>query len=433
MSEDHPGNLTSAERAELERLRAEVATLRPGDAATSERSRWRSVLSTVLIVIGSILLVPAVAATWLAGVVTDTDRYVDTVSPLVEDAAVQRAVTDRVTDEIVARVDVAELLDEATAELAERDRLPRAALALRGLSEPIASGFESWLHGQVATVVGSDRFRDLWTGANRAAHEQLVNVLTSDDNNGGAVEVENGTVSLELGPVVGAVKERLTARGIGIADRIPEVDAQIEVVHTEHISTARRVFGLIDKAGWWLPVLALLVITAGVLIARDRRKALLGAATGAVVAMLVLALTLALARPIYLDALPPDVSTAAAESVFDQVVSFLKTTLRAVLVIGLVVGAVAFVRGPSTAAAGLRRAFRGLQRRRWVDDRAAAWLRTNKRPLEIGVVVLAAIVLVFWNYPSGAVVLTVALVAMAVVVLIELLAGQPAQAESAGP
>lgn len=427
MGDDHSQDLSSTERAELERLRAEVAGLRQSDRRVKRRPGWRTVLSIILVAVGSILLVPAVAAAWLDGVVTDTDRYVDTVSPLIDDPAVQRAVTNRVTDEVVTRMDIPELLRDTAAELSERDRLPRAAAALEGLAEPIASGFEDWLHGQVAAVVRSERFAELWAAANRAAHQQLADVMTGDDNRD-AVEVSGGTVSLELGPVVAAVKERLADRGVGIAERIPTIEAQIELVHAERISTARRAFGLIDKAGWWLPVAALVLIAAGVLLARSRRRALFQAGLGAIVAMLVLALTLALARPLYLDALPSEVDPDAAGAVFDQVVSFLKSTLRVVLVLGLIVTAIAFLTGTSTAATGIRRGFNRLADRigdgAWVSPRTAEWLRTYRRSLEVGVIALAALVLVFWDYPSGLVVLTIAAVAAVVIAVIELSSGR---------
>ena len=111
--------LTAEERAELERLRAEVASLRSqatAAAAPSEtvvvvstrrpRQRWRSVVATLLIVIACILAPVAGVAVWMKNLVTDTDRYVTTVAPLARDPAIQNAVADKITAEIFAHVDV---------------------------------------------------------------------------------------------------------------------------------------------------------------------------------------------------------------------------------------------------------------------------------------------------------------------------------------
>ena len=111
--------LTLDERTELERLRAEVAELR-SQAATApiaaeppiappprpHRQRWRSVVATLLIVIGCILAPLSVVSIWTKNLVTDTDRYVTTVAPLAKDPAIQSAVADKITAEIFTHLDV---------------------------------------------------------------------------------------------------------------------------------------------------------------------------------------------------------------------------------------------------------------------------------------------------------------------------------------
>ena len=91
---EHP-TLTAEERAELERLRTENAALRAQvreKAATTDtapietadragRQRWRTIVATLLIVIGCVLAPLSVAAVWTRNQVTNTDRYVATVSP----------------------------------------------------------------------------------------------------------------------------------------------------------------------------------------------------------------------------------------------------------------------------------------------------------------------------------------------------------------
>src|SRR5437867_12904818 len=89
------GSLAPDERAELERLRAEVAELRQG-RPSRPRHIWRWSLAILLIVLGSLLAPLAVTAVWVNSQVSDTDRYVATLAPLPRDPALQRAVTDRV-------------------------------------------------------------------------------------------------------------------------------------------------------------------------------------------------------------------------------------------------------------------------------------------------------------------------------------------------
>lgn len=432
-AESERERLDAGERAELEQLRAEVAALRgqvgrgaaSGPARAARSGLPRTVLSTLLLVLGCVLLAPATVAVWLDSVVTDTDRYVATVGPLADDAAIQAAVTNRATEEIVAAIDVEALVADVSAALVERGLGPRLTTAVQGLAAPLASGVESWLHDQVAVVVASDRFADLWTQAHRAVHERVVAALTGTGDSG-ALEISGDTVSVQLAPLIEAVKQRLVDAGVGLAERIPPVDAEFVLVQGEGVETAQRAFGLIDRLGSWLPILAVAVLVASVLVTSDRRRAAIRVGLGAVVAMLALGIVLVFSRAAYLGALPPAADQAAAAAVFDQVVTFLRTTLRAVLVVGLVVAVVAYVAGPSRQAVAARRSLRGLgaalDRRGWRDNATATWLGAHKRAVQTGVVIVAALVIVFWDYPTGGVVLTVALVSAVLAVIVEVVA-----------
>src|SRR3954452_20085512 len=74
--------LSPDERIELERLRAEVATIRTAPPPR-RKLRWRSVVAVVLIVLGCVLAPVAGLAVWSNNQVSNTDRFVRTMSPLV--------------------------------------------------------------------------------------------------------------------------------------------------------------------------------------------------------------------------------------------------------------------------------------------------------------------------------------------------------------
>ena len=60
----------------------------------------------------------SIVAIWARDIVSDTDRYVETVAPLAEDPAVQNVVIQRITTEIVNRIDVRAVTQEAIDALA---------------------------------------------------------------------------------------------------------------------------------------------------------------------------------------------------------------------------------------------------------------------------------------------------------------------------
>ena len=435
-----PG-LTGEERAELERLRAEVARLRataPTEAPEGPprrppgRGRWRTVVASLLIVVGCVLAPVGVVAVWTRNQVSDTDRYVATVSPLARDPAIQAAIADQITNQIFSYLDVQGLTSQAVGALSERGNLPpRVADQLQALAVPIANGVQSFTRTQVGKVVQSDAFADAWIQANRVAHQELVAALTGEG--GGAVTVENDTVSVNLAPFIQTVKAHLVDSGFSVAARIPEVQASFVVFQSADITRARSAFHLLDTLGVWLPVLALILLAIGVYVAKDHRRALVGAALGVAVGMVVLALGLAIFRSIYLDAVPASVLPHDAAAVlYDTIVRFLRLGLRTILVLALVVAAGAFLSGSSVTAVRTRQGLVGAIG--WLQGSAehaglrtgpvGSWVEANKRTLRVAAVAVAALVLVFWGRPTGKVVLGLTLALLIVLAIIEFL-GRP--------
>jgi hypothetical protein len=149
--------------------------------------------------------------------------------------------------------------------------------------------------------------------------------------------------------------------------------------------------------------------------------------------MLVLALSLAVFRTIYLHAVPAAVLPHDAAAVaYDTIVAYLRLGFRAVLVLALVVAAGAFLSGPSTTAVRTRqRLTAAIGRLRGGAGEAGlrtgtvgTWVDANKQLLRIGAVTLAVLALVFWGQPTGKVILLLAGLLLVALALIEFL-GQP--------
>jgi transposase InsO family protein len=438
---DEQARLSDQERSELERLRAEVASLRAqvrqggGDRVPAARRRqWRTLVATLLIVVACVLAPLSMVAVWTRNQVTNTDRYVATVSPLARDPAIQAAIADQITSQVFTYIDVRGLTTQAVTALTERGTLPpRVADQLQAFAVPIANGVESFTRDQVGKVVASDAFADAWVQANRVAHQELVKALTGEG--GGAITVQNDTVSVNLAAFIQTVKQQLVAAGFTLAERIPEVNASFVLFQSKDITRARSAFNLLNTLGVWLPIVTLVLLVLGVYVARDHRRALVGAGLGVAAGMLLLALALAVFRSIYLDAVPASVLPHDAAAVlYDTIVRFLRAGLRTVLVLGLVVAAGAFLTGTSVTAVrsrqSLARAIGWLQggatRAGLRTGPVGTWVGAHKRALRIGAVVVAALALVFWSRPTGKVVIGLALALLVVLAIIEFL-GRPAQ------
>jgi hypothetical protein len=403
------------------------------------RQRWRTILAVVLIVVGCVLAPLAGVAVWARNQVTNTDRYVRTVAPLASDPAIQTAIADQITAQIFAYLDVAGLTNQAVDALAARGLRPQVADQLRGFAGPLASGIQSVVRTEVTKIVQSQAFADAWVQANRVAHQALVTALTGQG--GGAVTVEGDTVKLNLAPFIQTVKQRLIDSGFGLATRIPQVNATLVLFDVKNLTRARRAFDLLNTLGIWLPIIAIVLLGVGVVVATDHRRALVGAAVGVAVAMVGLGLSLAVFRTIYLDAVPAAVLPHdAAAALYDTIVAYLRLGLRTILVLALVVAAGAFLSGQSATAVRTRQRLAGgigwlrggAEHAGWRTGPVGTWVYANKQLLRIGAVILATLALVFWGQPTGKTVALLAVLLLVALALIEVL-GQPPQRTVVAP
>jgi hypothetical protein len=408
-------------------------------AAPAGRQRWRTILAVVLIVVGCVLAPLAGVAVWARNQVTNTDRYVRTVAPLAADPAIQQAITDQITTQILAYLDVRGLTNQAADALAARGLGPQLADQLRGFAGPLASGIQSFVRTQVHKIVQSQAFADAWVQANRVAHQALVKTLTGQGD--GAVTVEGDTVTLNLAPFIQTVKARLVEGGFALATRIPQVKASFALFQSEQLTQARSAFNLLNTLGNWLPIIAIVLLGIGVSVATDHRRALVGAAVGVAVAMGGLGLSLAVFRTIYLDAVPAALLPHDAAAVlYDTIVAYLRLGLRTILVLALVVAAGALATGRSATAVRTRqRLAAGIgwlggsaEHAGWRTGPVGIWVYANKQLLRIGAVALAALALVFWGQPTGKTILLLAGLLLVALALIEFL-GQPPQRSVAAP
>src|SRR4051794_3669023 len=174
---------------------------------------------TVCLVLLAVVAPLAVVATWAHDQVSDTDRWVATVAPLADEPAVQDAVSARLTQEIVSRIDVRAITTEAVDALEERGLPTTVATNLRALGTPLAQGVESFVAERVDNLVQSDEFADAWTAANREAHTQMVAVLTGET--GGAVEVQGNQGQLNPPGPLAATQAQAGAPRLGPPGRGP--------------------------------------------------------------------------------------------------------------------------------------------------------------------------------------------------------------------
>ncbi|MEU7906519.1 hypothetical protein [Actinoplanes sp. NPDC049118] len=411
-------------RAENERLRALVERQVPPDGKPRRRRVGRWTAATVLLVVGCLLLPVGAVAMFARTVVFDTDRYVATVAPLAQNPAVRNAVADRITAEVFAALDIEGFTHRAIEALVKQG----APAELTMLQQPMVNGVRSFARTQVHNAVSSDMFAQAWEQANRAAHAGLVAALRGTQ--GGAIEVENGTVSVNLGMFIETIKPRLVAAGVPLADRIPTVNLSFPLLHSDEIPKVQRAASLLDTLAIPLVLFAFLLLAVAVWLAPGRRRMLSIAGLGIALSLLLLLGGLAAGREYYLSHLPQNtLPTDAAAVVWDTMTAQFVVRLQTVVLVGVVIALGAWVVGPGELARGLRTGANWLvtsarvggRRLGWRPTAVDRWVADHVTVLRAAALGLIIIVYALWTRPTSSVVVWLTLALLGLLAVIELL------------
>lgn len=337
----------------------------------------------VVAVLACVLLPLAMVSSWVAGVVTNTDRYVATVGPLAADARIKKAVETELNRLALGAVSLPQQREAIASLLRSRGIGEQALDGAAPLADLLENVVEDSVARAVHQVVDSDEFVEAWETANRSAHTQLVAVLENDD----AVLDADGRVSIQLATLVNAVV-KVVGSSLPVPVRaVPAtyLTASFPLMKASDLSKARHGYGILDAVGFWLPVVWLLGVGTALLLAPSRRRVLAFVGYGSVVALVLLAVALALARQLALDAAPV-ADRELLEIVWRQLFARLYDAARVGLLVAVALLAVRWVTGPGDRPVAVRTAAR---------SSVAALRRTGPATLR-AVAVLAAGVAVFW-------------------------------------
>ena len=265
---------------------------RPPRPRRGRPRRLRRVVAAVLVVVTAIVFTVAVVGVWTRRTALNTDRWVETVGPIAEEPAVQQALGDWMTTELMGAIDPEAFFESV---------LPEQGQAL---AAPLSSALSGFVADRVDTFLASDRFEQLWVEVNRRAHARVVDVLEGDTGN---LQVEDGEVVLNLVPVLNGVLAQISeaspeifGRTVDIptvtVDDIPE-DAvakveealgrelpddfgQFTVFEADRLEAVQDAVALFDRLVVSAVVLAFLLIALTLWVSPRRRRTLLQLAVG---------------------------------------------------------------------------------------------------------------------------------------------------------
>lgn len=407
---------------------ADTVPIAPLAPAKRPRSWAWTLLATVLIVLGAILAPVAVVASWAKVQLTDTDSFVATYAPLANDAGVQAFVTDEAVKAVQDNVDIDQLTSQVIDGITDLGTGPVATKALESLKAPLAQGIESLLRSTVQRFVASDAFAQVWQQALRTSHDQLIATMQNDPK--AAITVgSDGSVGIQLAPIIDRVKQLLLDQGVTFAAQIPSVDRTITVAQSSSIPTLQLFYGLAVAAGAWLPWVAIGLLALGVVVARRRALALVWAAVALGLAMGVTLAAIGIGRLVFVSSVSPSlVPSGLAQTLFSTVTDAMIATAVAVLVLAIAVAVVGWFSGPFAVPRRLRGFFgdgvawirQSAERHGITTGRAGEWMYAQRTLLRAAVAVIAAAVVLFVRPLTPALIIWTLVIAALVVAILEL-------------
>jgi hypothetical protein len=364
----------------------------------------------LLVVLAVLSTFISTVAVWAHQVLLDTDAWVRTVGPLVEDEEVTDAVAQYLVEQVYVLIDV---------EGMAADALPERASFLAG---PLTSATQQFLTDQVAALLRTDQFETFWVEANRRAHEQAVRLLRGES---GVVTINEGQVTMNLLPLLSGALQQLDEIGVFPDDvTVPVVTrempaaeavaafedafgidlrddfAQITVYNSDTLAQAQDAVALFDKAVVASLVVTVVLVIAAIALARPRRRTVLQLSLGIVAGFIVAWLAIEVATNEVLGLISDDVNRGAATRVVDGILSNLRGVTR--LVSGVAIGAtlVAFLTGDSPWARRTRAFFSAIVRRRPLPSgeqtsgtlTALGWIDRHRDGLRVAGLIAALVV-----------------------------------------
>lgn len=441
--------LTNAElQRRIEELESENSVLRtrsaaaasvvaPAQMGTATRQRgWAwTLLAAVLIVVGALVAPLAVVGSWASTTLSDTEKFVAEYAPLAKDPAVQGFLSDQVVAVINEHVDVTALTSEVIDGITGLGTGPVATRALDALKGPAAAGITSLMHSTVSNFVESDAFADVWASALRVSHTQLVAAMRNDPSAALALG-SDGSVGIALGPIIDAVKVALVDQGIGVAAQIPAINRTVVLAQSDALPTIQLAYGLAVSAVAWLPLFGVLLLVAGVLVARRRFVALIWAAIALAITMTLTAIAFAVGNIFVVTTISPAVvPTTVTTLLYETLTDGMREVSIAVIVLAISVAVVAWLAGPfvtprrmralvTSGAASIRAA---LEPRGLGTGRFGGWLYKQHTLVRVAIALIGAAIVLFVRPLTPGLIVWTLVVAAVVLAVVELLQRPPAK------
>lgn len=295
----------------------------------------------VILVFATLLAVLAIFAIWANRQLLNPDNWARTSTALLQKPTIRSAVSGYLIDQLYANVDV-------PAEL--KSGLPKQ---LQPLAGPVSGALHGVAEQGAERALETPQVQSVWKNANRAADQALVTIV----NGGGSrVQIEGGTVSLNLRQIVADLADRLGLPA-GIAEKLPASVANLKVVTSSQLGLVRNGAKALHALAVWLTIIVIALYALALFLAQGyRRRTLMWVGLSLAFAGLLVILGRKIGQGQLVSAITTDASIEpAANDAYAVATSLLVQVASASMIIGIPIILSAWLAGPARWAVAARR------------------------------------------------------------------------------
>jgi Ca2+/Na+ antiporter len=306
--------------------------------APEPMSRNRKIAVWSLLGVATVVLFLGSLTVWVKRQVVDTDAWVEASGQFLADDEIRGQLSIFLIDSLFESTDAEARIAEALPP--ERQGLaPLIAGALRDVGIRAADRF-----------LASPRAQSLWEEANRRVHQNLIAVLEGEDVR--RFTTEDGTVALDLGPLVERVGERL-----GVEEQLEEDAGVITILESDELETAQTMLKVLKALSALAFVLVFVLYGVAIYLATGRRREILRASA---LSFILVGLLLFVAQRLIGEAVVDSIVEAdptkpAARAVWVIGTELLRNIAFALVLYGIVALIGAWLAGPTRPATAARR------------------------------------------------------------------------------
>lgn len=369
---------------ENQSLKAQLGT------ATAAQNSWRKFGSWSLLSLSLISLVVASFLVWANRTIIDPDRYIATVGPVIQQPAVQKAITTNVSDKLFSQNKV----EDRVAQI-----LPPNADFLAG---PIASQIKTQTTNLIGRVVSGDRFYNVWIATNQKAQAAFVKVATS------------GRTSpvININDIYQFISTQLQDTRLSplLNKQLPASVGNVQVTSVPWLPQISHYMTVLNRWVWWSVILTFGLAALAVLVAAQRPLLVKRLGIGWIGVAIVSFVIIHVVRGIVLGHISGQVNQDAAEAIWQTMVHYLYIQLEVTAIAGVAFATTGWFLGTSSLAIRARTASEGtLAKLRSQlldvepDNSTLKFLRSHRRGLEwlvLGLTLAALLLLIPLSVPS---------------------------------